>query len=831
MSGGVNLEYLEAEISAWPIASVASFRHALDAIERTGSGDFGPGTREVCDQLMLHLRPIARGLSLEVLAQLRDSIWFESAERPSARTRQCRIPLSRFLLAGASTRLEFSGERVVLRPPPGQTTADAVHRWRWSSLSLPEDVYIAAHAAQLGREPVADHVSLGAPELDGFFASTPLAQPHLHLGAALPFERLWTNLMTRAGDAELSPAQLKGNAGFESPREFLSWLVTAALARLLLASYLFHREKGRTETLGTFLPYVTARLNRPNEVLPAMTAFARGSRPISFAQVRWALRRLTGPVNEHPGSEPLDAVARRDPLFEWLGKARALPETRFLSRGLRFLQTEEDEGFASLFWQYLRIRNLTYRHLVLAPGTAGLDWFSSHFRNIAPLRRGLDERERVSSALELESRGARLDSLEVRTSPSPRWGEVRDLARHVQNAPHIPGRKVARGLVLHFIKEPHTTRPDKLPNADPRQRAHLCRFGAYFHARQQETTAVETTLRRHPQLLKVIRGLDVCHLELSVPTWVFHPLIKRIRDTSARIAHETGRGLQALRLTMHAGEEFRRLSEGLRLVHEPVEFGLIQDRDRLGHAIALGLEPRAWCKEAPFAPQPAEDHLDDLLWEWARYQQAELEPPANRMPYLEQQLARLGSFIYGGNPSTKELLRARELRHSPLFLKAVGYPFIRSPHLRSEWGSAGRLALRYLCDFGVYERGRQPERVITHPTERPMLERAQSFLRGVLADRHVTIEANPTSNMLIGELRLEEHPIFRLQPLRGKGAEGGAPVAVALGSDDPITLATCLPNEFAYVYFELIRSDVDPATALEWLGRIAANGMQARFTV
>jgi hypothetical protein len=93
----------------------------------------------------------------------------------------------------------------------------------------------------------------------------------------------------------------------------------------------------------------------------------------------------------------------------------------------------------------------------------------------------------------------------------------------------------------------------------------------------------------------------------------------------------------------------------------------------------------------------------------------------------------------------------------------------------------------------------------------------------------VTVEANPTSNILIGELGLKEHPVFQLQPIKGSGRTGCVPVA--FGSDDPVTFATCLPDELSYTYYALRRRGVKRTPAQRWLARLIQNGIEARFTL
>ncbi|MFL5345883.1 MAG: hypothetical protein ACJ8AT_13915 [Hyalangium sp.] len=839
MPSSANIHQLEAEIAAWPLTSEAGFRLGLDTLTRTDAGVLGRDTQHLSNALLAHLRPRARGLSLEVLSQFRDGVWFGSGESPPG-SRGLRISLASFAQSLAGHLLAFVGDHAVLRIEVRPSPEVLAARWRWLSFALPPDVLIAAHAAAEQTSPPTDFVNLGIPHLERFFETEGIAQTHLHLGAAVPFEWLWTHLMTRVGDHALQPKALQseGSLPFGSAREFLDWLVTAAFARLILAGFLWRLELGLDSR---FVSYVRAQARRgrnAEESQAALSALYRGARPQSFASLRPILRRLTGTAHPSSPAESLAELRRRDPVSEWIGGEGTLPETHLLTRGLRYLlgsAGSRDEEFSRVFWQYVRIRSLTYRHLVLEPGTAGLDWFSVHFRRISALRGGMSERALMASALMLESRGPPLKSIEVRTSPSPHWQDIRDLVRHIERAPEPPGVRAERGLVLHFTKVRNTRRSDHLPHADPRQIAHLCRFGSYFHEKQREALAIEAALQHHPELLIVLRGLDVCSLELAVPTWVFLPILQRLREQSARIARRLapyGRVPPPFHLTLHAGEDFRRLIEGLRRIHEPIEFGILRGDDRIGHAVALGVDPEQWAASIPLVRQPAEERLDDLLWELGRYRRAEMPADAARVEYVRGQIDHLAEQIYGRNHFTPEvLLRARELRHKPRFLASLGYPFMRPSLGVHDEDLAGKLVLRYLTDFEVYAKGQAPLEIETHPSEVPMLHQAQRFLRTLLARLGITIEANPSSNILIGDLPLDEHPVFRLQPLPGRPGEPGGPVAVCLGDDDPITFASSLPDEFYHLYHALIRHQVSSQDALAWLDQLRKNGVRARFTL
>lgn len=49
-----------------------------------------------------------------------------------------------------------------------------------------------------------------------------------------------------------------------------------------------------------------------------------------------------------------------------------------------------------------------------------------------------------------------------------------------------------------------------------------------------------------------------------------------------------------------------------------------------------------------------------------------------------------------------------------------------------------------------------------------MLARAQDWLQTTVARMEITVESNPSSNLVIGDLNgLDEHPVFRIAPRAG----------------------------------------------------------------
>ena len=54
---------------------------------------------------------------------------------------------------------------------------------------------------------------------------------------------------------------------------------------------------------------------------------------------------------------------------------------------------------------------------------------------------------------------------------------------------------------------------------------------------------------------------------------------------------------------------------------------------------------------------------------------------------------------------------------------------------------------------------------------------------------------------------------------------------LSINTDDPITLATSISHEFAYLYGALLREGVSARVALSWLERRRDDGWRSRFTL
>lgn len=852
-----------AEAQAWPLASEDAFRVGSLALERGEGYEPTGDTTRLQRTLLTHLRPLAHGLSLEVLSQLVALAWFGAG--------QAQLPLHAYVIRLAEDFLDDDGDSVVLRATSsGVTVADRAAQWRWLSLRMPVDLLIAA--ATRGRPRRNPRFTLALPNLRDLMRE-PVAETHLHLGGTLTSTLRWVALCAGMARADYIPSPAALDAlppvPLGSGAALLRWLLAAGVARLAMGAWLDSAtwREGAGTSFSSWLREWRARhadhgptchgvdgCNEAGRVFDAVFAALCGDEQALSEVDLDALRALHARILDefaprHPDRRP-DAL--NDPLATlWaMEPATTEAELALATRGLDVLVARYDPHFARCFWQYQRLRGVFHRYLTVEPGTAGLDWFGLHFRRTAIFGRSVDA---ILPALAMRhhARDLQLQVFEARVAPPTRWTALRDTllwfvegARTMSRGPEGAGPEV--GLVLHFLRQ--ARHPERgFAHADPVANQTGCRHRAWFRVARSSLRAMAEVLRIAPEALAVLRGVDVANEELGTPNWAVAPLIHEARVLSARVAAllrerrpewEVG----PFRVTLHAGEDYRRLVGGLRRIHELLRHDILREGDRIGHGIALGVDPERWHQQAGCLAQPANHRLHDLLWELDGYARNTLPASdAARVEAARREARELADGLFdrvGIDRALRRDLDALVAMRDALF-GAAGRACLThdGPHVREVAEahldrSVAQLVAAYLTDPVVFRQGQRPVAVHTTPAEVRMLHEAQAMIRRDLTRSEITVEVNPSSNLLIGNfVDLQEHPSFRMCPLPGRPPPEGGPVMISLNTDDPLTFATSLVEEYAHLYLAMVRAGVANGDALTWLDGLRRQGARSRFTL
>ncbi len=824
---------LVAESQAWPLVGRVGFERRILSLSRDPHAQLESDTDHLSDELTARLRAVGRSVSLEIVRAVRDQAWF-----PRRAPANVRLGLHEHFARVAEAYIQPVAGRWLLQT--NEDVSQLARRYRWLSLMLPTDTLVAAYCGKRGLLPQSTQVEVASPLLTRSLERG-VAETHCHMGGGYGFPLAWSAL-SQAIAQVLPDLDARGCRSdlFRDVGRSQQMLYAAAIMRVVLAKHLAKPAdptKVAHFDLAAEIQQLAAPL--PDPQLAALVMHAAGrlllgrSVAISPETLRLIYKRLLvqqvhgGELGDLPKPKSLAHLRELDPLARYFapGTSDTLAEAHFQTTAmqhLRYVGAQVAGRFATLFWQYLRVRVRVFRYLTLDAGTTGLEWFSQAYGRISALRGPLEHLQAVAM-MELQSKGVRLDAIEFRTSPEAERTKVISQIRSVATAGLVRAASQDGcpevGLTLHFIKKSHD---GSRYHGDPASAGLPSRYGRWVRAALLRAFAVEAALRAYPQLLLICNSLDIAGRELSMPTWPTLFPLRYLRDASrgpARwlSAHRPTWRVHELRLTYHAGEDFRRLSEGLRRVHEVMRYGPLRPGDRLGHGLALFVPPERWAEQNPRTYQPVDGRLDDLLWELERYRTGDFSAEAERLAYVEAQARLLLRRVYQQDVPVHEAIRARHHRHQPERLHRLGYPAM----LAVPQNYLGR----YLSDRRVFLRGRESVEVETTAAEVRMLEAAQRWLRSSLAVREVTVEANPSSNQLISDLDcVDDHPALAHSP------DAGCSPLCSINTDDPLTFATSLADEYAHVYFSFLRSGLSTMEALTRIEDLRTTGLRSRFT-
>jgi hypothetical protein len=929
----IPFEHVEAELAAFPLASEASFELGTLSLDPLISLKGRDKLWRAAEKHVLNTLP---SVPPDEAVAIRDKLWFDSSN--SDQTDSKPVPLLEYLLRLARSYLDTRGRPIEMAAPEADTDGhagpEARLRWSWMCRALPPDLLrVARDIVDADGDPFPLNTVMQQILRDRGFAET-----HLHLGASPDFSLAWAALMRGLTKDESRHSDFESfGAYFEHGRDLGSWLLYAAVVRLVLAEWLFNDGQSSNSSSKNLLNFACTRVGRRLDVVECnrlallLSEIRRGrwveakrsrlgSGPQEqlakrFAQTRALYRRLIGPpdlvrdrqteiralrVLHNPESR--HDVYSNDPIARivgWHPTEAVSPETLFVRVALRRIkqdieQDSKDSDFASLFWQVIRIRCLLYRHVVQRPLTPGLQWFVRFFARIKPLRNNISERVLTSTAARICGKDAGLRSFEVRLGTEEGVTDCLEKIRQVEEAlfpiskdsgyrsfrPRLDKDKsdttnkesdeatrLEVGALFHFSRKrgggwehsklnaygldhsyPGMVRTGSKRLKDAGNPTGF-RFARFYLEQRRHAQALVSVFQKYPRALRTVRGVDLCTDEAGVPVWVMAPLIRWVRaagqQAAIQLRHRGEFTIPPLRTSFHAGEDFVHLLTGLRRLDDTLNYLRLEEGDRLGHALSLGVGPTGWCGRVGRVVQTREERLFDLIWEWSCYAKQGIGVASERLAYVRTEMVRLARFIFGRSYAPEDLMDFVDLLHNEKALRAEGFPdkpTLRDHNVRqaaqarkegTELEPDGQRLLRaYLSDEKVWRKGRVPETIalrnIKH--EQAALIQLQDGLRRKVGRLCLTIEVNPSSNLLVGDLgNFVGHPLWRLRPIVPE--DNVAPLSVCIGSDDPLTFATTLPHEYQLLFDALILMGRSHDEAMKWIDEARDAGMQSRFTL
>jgi|GEM_PF-957659 len=706
-----------------------------------------------------------------------------------------------------------------------------------------------------------------------------VAENHLHGGVAVSFLSNWDEYMkplTESDIVHLSKLAGKGT-GFEiiNSKENVFLLMLANILRMFLVLKLNFYLKEKEENplnekekkndwikISELTEYFITTFK--DSLKEQIFYFCENDNPVKTMEKHF-IEKI-----EVLRSSYSKEIADLSDMFTWKNSKEIkdiTDENIFLYEMVNFVENEqskeyekEAEVIKKLFLNYLRIKNHFYQLVVQQKTIHGLNFFQSEFygknSTFSKQATAIKNKKKWVRAIREQLQDPNLRKLELRTSINDKESkfriEVNDFLRAYLNILHKyyceycgkgkgyrPIKMFPRvGLVFHFLKKEQEYPSIKNVSRVDGSRAYLQYAYLYFTYKMQLTNLISMRNEKIAfPIDKYLLGIDVASLESEVPTWVFATVYENARDSrSEPINKPTGRIHQSLSFTFHAGEDFRHIISGLRRVHEVIVHLKFHAGDRIGHGVALGIDPKRWAIQNKTIIIPRIELLEDYLWAYDLLSNYCDESSIINLDYLEKRIHKIAEDIYGDdvNVSVNTLLKAyRGLFTRNLFEEDEAFFDKMNDKVDSFIKDKGE-ATQLSSEFWQYARQsnlfahklNEPIHVKIEEQEVEITRIIQSLVKKSVDEKGVVVEINPSSNVVIGDIdTIDENQVYGINNYGYKFDN----LIVCINSDDPSVFNTNVANELGYIYFGMLEKNSNREAALSWIDKLRENGMSASF--
>lgn len=302
-------------------------------------------------------------------------------------------------------------------------------------------------------------------------------------------------------------------------------------------------------------------------------------------------------------------------------------------------------------------------------------------------------------------------------------------------------------------------------------------------------------------------------------------------------------------VTFHSGEDFFDIVDGLRAIDETVFFFELGEGQRIGHALALGLNAHAfYTRNGHELVLPRQYLLDNIVWLVMKSKAYRITGYGGVIKSLIDYAKELyGKVGYSGSFDVCKYFWSMSLRSDDVmeicdeedsgndtpWRSTILLGGKEIDELRSD-GDVIRWRDEYLLNSKIYSRGNEPELLVITAEYEKLVQAVQLKLRKEIEGKKIVIESNPTSNVLISNIKgYDEHPMFIL---RRPDSHTGSQFVIGLGTDDKGILATSIDNEYALIGAAMKEKKQDngqtwnDSSIKTYLKMIAGASMKHRFT-
>lgn len=504
---------------------------------------------------------------------------------------------------------------------------------------------------------------------------------------------------------------------------------------------------------------------------------------------------------------------------------------------------KESPQYANLFYAYVLIKETLRSELIQSNKKVGfMNFLKYQDRKSELIDDSVFSNEIVKFALHENLLKKNIRSLEIRITPKNSIQENLEFIKQLDDTIGEPIDKYF--YTVHFTKESDYK--------DYKDDFVQCRNYLVRKRTKKKAKALIGLREYYPQCAKRILGIDAAANEIGCRPEVFGSVCRYLRNHMKTIDDGLNRvQVPQLKVTYHVGEEFLDLADGLRAIDEAVNFLNMECGDRLGHAIALGIDVEQWYESKDNRILISkQDYLDNLVWMYNRLIQFDIKGMDSLKNYIEKKYSYYFHEIYAKNMDYRVINHILEQARKKYHEVGIPQTFINDKYsfdifqYYAAWKIRGdepslyehgyflceeedfslkhyyvnekfpkEFEIRYIPEVFILNyyyhfnnkirmEGNKRIEILVKPMYVQGVKAIQKEMQKRIAQRGLAIETNPSSNYLISTFKhYGKHPIFRLynKEIAKENADcmDIPQLSVSVNTDDLGVFSTSLENEYA----------------------------------
>lgn len=572
------------------------------------------------------------------------------------------------------------------------------------------------------------------------------------------------------------------------------------------------------------------------------------------------------------------AISRGKLLTDVSSPYRAMSGERlFLYECFRSIyEGKMDDYEQEMFHLYLVIKNEFRSELIMLNRQSGFETFFLYQNRKDLIFEGIKEYEEEAYRLSIGASmlDGNVKKLEARIMPRDNKKEfVACIQRHEKSVFHGFNKKVGDDFsdigdyayIIHFAKSKEGFDPSEyaLKKGYINERFHDLRKKS-----ERQVRALQRMRKEKGNTGNRVVALDACSSEIYCRPEVFATEFRYISDSTGRQRDRLTRCKNSMHITYHVGEDFFDIADGLRAIDEALLFLEMSRDDRIGHGTVLGIDPdNYYTRRECVLIMEKQRLLDDLIWMYFRAVEYNIAISQRFEAQLITLINDLIRELYISNEhdplinySLKDyyfawLLRGDEpewysegdfkfdsIESMNLYLKMAPvydyYKICRNNEVMKarQNQTARQFYHRYHFDDLVRIKGCRPIRYVVDKEYIKICCELQQHMKRKVYETGITIECNPTSNLLISPMtEYSEHPIWALDHGHLFDDKEDIRMSVTINTDDIGVFATSLENEYA-VMFQVAclerknkYNKLDDIAVYNYLDDVRKNGLRTSF--